>query len=400
MVVSGMIACRAIIVNCCCLLFDSCYIASKHDHQYDFKHVLSAAVSLSDGALWIGTIDGLYVVAWEQDQLVVRKVTNVTGAASHLAWRSFVTEDELKSSFILTSAVTDSQVSFSDGSKLFLGESFCESDYLQMSTPELPIDDSALLGMSKIQMRHVNYGSVNFNVYSTPVVEFGLLVVAADYKLYFFDGAQWRFEWASRWEDGLGGVIDGPVTSMTFTPDGSLFIGSNVSLSRLNTNYTFDRIGPKQGLPYNHINAVLYLDYTPAYPPAIQKVTSDDDELNGGCVFIGTDMGYAIYDVAAKQFRGYYFGPRWLPGDRVSAIAGNTENTVVVVTEGGVSFVRAEEWTLEAKAEHYQEMLERHIREPGICVVCVCVCTCVCCAVLCVCECTWYVCVCVSVCMC
>lgn len=355
--------CHKLLIDFC-----SCYVVSRQDGQYGFTHVLSATVSLSDGALWIGTVNGLFVAAWEQAQLVVRKVEGVTGAVSHLAWRSLVTQSDFKSPFLFSDADDmNTRLSFSDGSKLFLSKSFSLGEYLQLATPS---DDSALLGMSEIQLKHVNYGYVNFNVYSTPVAEFGLLVVAADYRLYFFDGSQWRFEWISRWEDGLGGVVDGPVTSMTFTPDGSLFIANNVSLSRLNSNYTFERIGPEQGLPYDHINALFYLDYTPSYPPATQKSSSydnddDDSSENRGCVFIGTDMGYTIYDVGSRQFRGYYFGPRWLPGNRVSAISGNTESIVVVVTEGGVSFVRAEEWTLLAKAEHYQNMLSRHTREPG-----------------------------------
>ena len=379
----------------------SCYIAFKHDNQYDLKYILSATVSLSDGALWIGTVDGLHVAAWEQAQLVIRKVEGVTGAVSHLTWRSLVTQGKFKSPFMFSNVDTHPRLSFSDGSKLFLGNSFSMGDYLQLATPEEPIEDSSLLGMSEIQIKHVNYGYVNFNAYSTPVVEFGLLVAAVDYKLYFFDGSQWRFEWVSRWEDGLGGVVDGPVTSMTFTPDGSLFVANNVSLSRLNTNYTFERIGPEQGLPYDHINTLFYLHYTPSYPSPIQKSDDDDDDDDepiGGCLFIGTDMGYTIYDITARQFRGYYFGPRWLPGDRVSVISGNTDNTVVVVTEGGVSFVHAKEWTLEAKAEHYQKMLDRHIREPGVC-MCACVCLCVSAYVcLSVCLCVhvyvWSVCIC------
>ena len=386
----------------------SCYIASKHDNQYDLNYILSATVSLSDGALWIGTINGLYVAAWEQAQLVVRMVEGITGVVSHLAWRSLATQDKFKSPFILSNADTDPRLSFSDGSKLFLGKSFSMGDYIQLATPDQPIEDSALLGMSQIQINHVNYGYVNFNAYSTPVVEFGLLVVASEYKLYFFDGSRWRFEWVSRWEDGLGGVVDGPVTSMTFTPDGSLFIANNVSLSRLNTNYTFERIGPEQGLPYNHINALFYLQYTPSYPSPTQKLDDDDDDDDpiGGCLFVGTDMGYTIYDVTARQFMGYYFGPRWLPGDRVSLISGNTDNAVVLVTEGGMSFVHGEEWTLGLKAGYYQKMLDRHIREPGVCVcVCVCVClymcVCVCCVCICMCVCVCcacYVCECVCVC--
>jgi len=345
-----------------CLIFSlaSCVVVSRHG-PYNFEHILSAVVSLSDGALWIGTINGLHVAAWEHSQLVVRKVENVTGRVSHIAWRSLVSKSP-KSSFILSHGHKHSQLSFSDGSKVFFGSSFNLGDYLQLTTPVDPVDDSAFLGVSDIQLDGVTYGYINFNSYSTPVVEFGLLAVASEYKLYFFDGSQWRFEWVSRWEDGLGGVVDGPVSSMTFTPDGSLFIANNVSLSRLNINYTFERIGPEQGLPYNHINELFYFGYTPIYPHATQK--SVDDHL-GGCLFIGTDMGYSIYDVKSRVFRGYHYGPRWLPGDRVSAISG-VERSVLVVTEGGVSLVRAEEWTLEGKADYYQKMLARHIRPPGV----------------------------------
>jgi hypothetical protein len=58
----------------------------------------------------------------------------------------------------------------------------------------------------------------------------------------------------------------------------------------------------------------------------------------------------------------YLFGPRWLAGESVRSLAVVNES-VVVVTEGGISWIAHEEWTLAQKAAHYQAVLSsRHDR--------------------------------------
>ena len=90
------------------------------------------------------------------------------------------------------------------------------------------------------------------------------------------------------------------------------------------------------------------------------------DGGNGaGTVWVGTKKGYALYDVGAQTFRGYFFGPRWHSGQSILGFAGCCGEGVVVLSDQGISVVEPEEWTLQRKAAHYQAMLERHTRPPG-----------------------------------
>ena len=201
--------------------------------------------------------------------------------------------------------------------------------------------------------------------------DFGLLVIGTPNKIYFYDGHVFWFEWVSAWEDNVGGVIDGPPLSLTFVPTGELFIGTNASLSRLNIDYTFDRIGDLEGLPYNHIISLRYSPYSPIYPSSL-KPQSSLHPTTQGTLWVGTEKGYSLFDIGGSRFVGYFYGPRWHPGSSILSMSG-TGHTTVLVTDDGMSVIVGEEWTLEKKARHYQEMLNRHVREPGEYVIGVCV---------------------------
>ena len=164
----------------------------------------------------------------------------------------------------------------------------------------------------------------------------------------------------------------GVPTGLTFSSAGELFISNNVSVSRLNVNYTFDRIGPLQGLPYNQANTVYFSDYTTLYPPPSKKRELKRSGNTAGTLWIGTSKGYTLFDVASSKFVGYFYGPRWHPGETILRIASGGKSTTVVLTDGGIAVVHPEEWTLEQKAKHYQALLERHTRPPGtvLCLTC------------------------------
>lgn len=191
---------------------------------------------------------------------------------------------------------------------------------------------------------------------------FGVLVVGTRDKLYFYDGSQWWFEWISVWETGLGGLVDGVSTAMTFGPSGELYIGNNVSLTRVNINYTFDRIGPLEGLPYNHVTSLHVSSYSPSNPPPMGPATPPSLV---GTLWIGTAKGYTLFDIQRSKFLGYFNGPRWLPGGALLSIT-RSSSAVVVLTQQGLAVVHPEMWTLAMKARHYQAMLQRHTREPGL----------------------------------
>ncbi len=285
-------------------------------------------VSLEDGRLWVGTERGLYEAVKVHNELSVYNSSNVVGAVTSLAWRT---------------AVSDGQ-KHASRKAIFFDPHVCNGK-------QAAIAHSSLAG-----------SACSGNVKHLPQL-FGLLVVGTKDRLYFHDGTAWWFEWVSVWYNGQGGVVDGPPSWMTFTTSGELFISNNVSVSRLNINYTIDRIGPLQGLPYNHVNALFHSPYTTSYPTPTMPNTLDNEQ--GGTLWIGTGKGYALFDISSSEFRGYFYGPRWHPGESVLGFASGGGNVTVVLTNRGISVVQQEEWTLQEKASHYQDMLARHTRAPG-----------------------------------
>ena len=333
----------------------SCDIRSQWLPLPENATVLSATVSLSDNRLWLGTTAGLFVLdpshqrreedddvekapptvgeaeeeqneeeAEEEDSLI--QIGTVSGSVQTMAWRSSLS----------------GETGWGLNSQAFL-----------------------LTNHSCEHQQNVSYSSNN-NVYISSSVKdkFGLLVVATAERIYFYDGFMWWFEWVSMWEEKIGGVVDSPVISLTFAPSGELFIGTNASLNILHINYTFTRIGPQQSLPYHPVSSLYYSPTDVKYPKPTEK-SSNDLASGFGVVWVGTSKGYAVFDIKSSKFTSYHYGPRWHPGEEVRGISAAGEDTVVVLTDDGITIVWPELWTLKKKASHYQSMMERHRRDPG-----------------------------------
>ena len=303
-----------------------------------------AVVSLSTAGLWIGTEDGLYAATQLQGNISVQNASEeVMGPVRTLAWRSCI----------------------SASNKQLPKQTFFFDPHVS-NTPQDYLASSASHGVRVFE----RYPTRTKNPKQPLGCSFGLLVVGTAYRLYFYDGTSWWFEWVSVWQYGLGGVVDGVPTGLTFASTGELFVSNNVSISRLNVNYTFDRIGPLQGLPYDQAKAVYYSDYATLYPPPTKR-RGPAQQLKAlhnptGTLWIGTAKGYALFDIASSKFVGYFYGPRWHSGEAVLGFAAGGRNATVVLTDRGLAVVHPEEWTLERKAKHYQSMLERHTRPPGV----------------------------------
>lgn len=312
-----------------------CRISTVTCDLLPFDTVLSSCYSLSDDSLWLGTSQGLFTVYHdhEEDCLGFNNVSDIIGPVQTLAWRSAVTDNpqsrrpNMRALFFRASVVNSLQGVFASSS------------------------GGAMQGTSGFWQQK-RYGEV----------QFGLLVVGTAEKVYFFDGKLWWFEWVLSWNTGLEGLLDGVPTAMTFVPSGELYIASNASLTRVNINYTFDRIGGLEGLPYNQLTSLHLSGYCPTNPPLVGPAPPTS---KFGTLWIGTTKGYTLFDVRSSKFTGYYNGPRWLPGGAVVSVVGSGSH-VVVLTEEGVAVVHPEHWTLSRKAKHYQAMFERHVREPGL----------------------------------
>lgn len=309
-----------------------CQVVDYLDDFQPFDYVLTSAYSLSDKTLWLGTTHGLFNLSYNSDEegITLSNISEVGGdPVRTLAWRS---------------VVSGMKNSHQDSLRPFLPHVLVEN-HLQESY--------ACSSSSGMRWTGSYWGRHQ---------EFGVLVIGMSDKLHFYDGTRWWFEWVSAWNVGMGGVVDGIPTAMTFGPSGELYIANNVSLTRLNINYTFNRIGPLDGLPYNQLTSLHISPYAPKNPPPFGPAPHTSQL---GTLWIGTAKGFTMFDIQSSTFLGYYHGPRWLPGESVEGLVGSGR-AVIVVTEAGLALVRPEEWTLARKAQHYQKMLGRHMRPPGL----------------------------------
>lgn len=310
-----------------------CVVTSSACDLLPFDAVVTSCFSLSDDTLWLGTTEGLFTVSHGQDGcLIFSNVSEVTSPVRTLAWRSTVTDGHKKSRH--------------PASKVFFPR---------------PSVENHLQEMFASSDRHGTWWTGSYWSRKKGEGEFGVLVVGTEDKIHFHDGKRWWFEWVQS-SAGTGGIVDAPPTAMTFGPSGELYIANDVSLTRLNINYTFDRIGALEGLPYHHLTSLYVSPFSPAYPP-LTGPTPPPSQV--GTLWIGTARGYTLFDIHTSEFLGYYNGPRWLPDGGVVDMA-KSGAAVVLLTQQGLAVVYPELWTLEMKAGHYQHMMERHVKPPGL----------------------------------
>lgn len=84
-----------------------------------------------------------------------------------------------------------------------------------------------------------------------------------------------------------------------------------------------------------------------------------------GAVWIGTDVGILrVYNNGSKSLR---FSRRWLLHDKVNQIVFDKNGTAWVATQGGVSAIHCKQMTLADKEQYFYEVtMQRHVREPWI----------------------------------
>src|SRR5690606_32154099 len=80
-----------------------------------------------------------------------------------------------------------------------------------------------------------------------------------------------------------------------------------------------------------------------------------------GNTWIGSErVAYMLKDASGVN---YYYGARWLPGERVIDIAEGNDGTVLILTDEGLAKIVFEHMTLYEKAMYYEKQVRhRHIR--------------------------------------
>ena len=149
-----------------------------------------------------------------------------------------------------------------------------------------------------------------------------------------------------RHEDyGVDGPLATRITALAQDSHGVLWVGTPLGLSLRDANGKWHDIRGRQGLPVEDVTALAI-----------------DREDN---VWIGTSKGAVLHRPASAGRRWFYRqGPRYLPGDRVRAIALAPEGTpAYFLTDCGVGRIDAVATTLEQKARTIERLVnERHRR--------------------------------------
>lgn len=142
----------------------------------------------------------------------------------------------------------------------------------------------------------------------------------------------------------VDGIIDAAITSLAYTPTGTLYIGNELALNAMNPDFTFQRYGGGLGgLPYGNITSLAVSPY--------------------GSLWIGTKRGVILF--AKNKFR-YFNGPRYMPdmaygpGNAAKLIAAGSfgsDCALVVAEDGGMVRFYFDQMTLEAKANYFQTLV-------------------------------------------
>ena len=152
-----------------------------------------------------------------------------------------------------------------------------------------------------------------------------------------------RRDWVTNVTTGTGGVYDGPVTSMAFDKYGWLFVGTTAAVNILFPNQTVNHLSRFQGLPYN-------------------ETTSVSIEYNTQYLWVGTTKGAARWNRTDGSWR-YFYLQRYLPGlSIVTSLSSGIANFTVLATDGGISIIESQYWTLAQKAAYMEVVQARHNR--------------------------------------
>jgi hypothetical protein len=117
-------------------------------------------------------------------------------------------------------------------------------------------------------------------------------------------------------------------------------------------------IGTQNGyLEINNLSPKINVELNSKLPVSQITVVKEID----GNVWFGSPEGAFMLREDGKY--DYYYGERWLPGNRVIDIAKGPENSVLILTSRGLGQICFEEFTLHTKAMYFEEQVRlRHIR--------------------------------------
>jgi hypothetical protein len=165
----------------------------------------------------------------------------------------------------------------------------------------------------------------------------GVLHIATSRGLYALGDGKWRQIEAL---DAVGRAwAVGDVLGVAFDSSGRLWFASKAGVGVRQTESAWQFYEGKDGLPWNDFTGI-------AAGPR-------------GEVWFTTHLGVIRFDGKDWQYRQ---GPRWLPKDDVAQVAVDSKGNAWFATASGVGCLERQPMTLAAKAELYEQEIERYIK--------------------------------------
>lgn len=135
---------------------------------------------------------------------------------------------------------------------------------------------------------------------------------------------------------------DAEFTSVAVDANGTVWLGSSVGIFATDGKSFWNPLDRSDGLPYENVTCLGL---------------GPDASL-----WAGTTEGVCRYSGGRWQ---YYWGPRWLPHNRVNALVVDRDGSAWVATDGGVAHLYDRSITLAEKARRYQEITDRRHNRRG-----------------------------------
>jgi hypothetical protein len=134
--------------------------------------------------------------------------------------------------------------------------------------------------------------------------------------------------------------------AVSMAPGGEIWTGVLGGVSVRNHNRLLKNLTPAEGVPSVRVNCI--------------------EQSPEGVMWVGTDVGVVRF--AGDYTHTLRFSKRWLTDDRVNDVAFDTAGNAWIATANGVSAIKRRKMTLADKeSEYYSQLMKKHIRSPWIC---------------------------------
>ena len=168
----------------------------------------------------------------------------------------------------------------------------------------------------------------------------GFLWVGTDVGLYRCQGG------TSTLFQNTDELISCYLKAIAFDSRGDLWAGGMGGVSIRSGDHLIKSLTPNEGIPSTHVNCI--------------RLSPD------GLMWVGTNMGVVRF--AANGTHSLRFSQRWLTDNKVLDIAFDIQGNAWLGTAHGVSEIKRTMMTLEDKKNNfYGQLMNRHIRDPWTC---------------------------------